>query len=125
MNDWIVTIGGWAVQIVTIGGAIIAIYAWFAKPLKQLRTAVAEIKSDVSDVKDDTGDLLCDMLTQAQDCYVRKGYCSGSDKKRLCDMHKRYRELGRNHLADNWEKNLLELPEKPVRKPARKKEVVL
>jgi hypothetical protein len=106
MPEWMITVGGWAVQIATFGGAIIVIYLWFAKPLK-------EVKADVADIKQDTGDLLCDRLTQAHDYHVRKGYCPDADKARLCAMHARYRNLGRNHLADSYEEDLLALRDRP------------
>ena len=109
MPDWIITIGGLAVQIAGFGAALIAIYKWFALPIKTVRT-------DLEIVKGDTCDLLYDRLTQAHDYNMRKGYCSKGDKMRLCAMHTRYRAMGRNHLVDTYEQDLLELPDEPVRK---------
>ncbi len=109
MPDWVVTVGGWAVQIVTFGGAIMAIYGWFARPMR-------EIRKEIAIINDDTGDLLCDRLTQAHDYYMREGYCPEGEKRRLCDLHRRYRSRGKNHLADSFEQDLLGLPDEPARK---------
>lgn len=116
MPEWITIVGSWMVQIVGFGGAILAIYAWFAKPIQAVKTDVAEIKQDTGDIKGDVGDILCDRLTQAHDCHIGWGYCSQAEKVRLVAMHRRYRALGRNHLIDTYEEDLLDLPDEPTRK---------
>lgn len=105
MSDLAVTIGGWAVQVVTYVGAILAIYGWFYKPLK-------DVRADVSDIKRDTGDLLCDRLTQAHEYHMHRGYCPQGEKIRLCAMYTRYHALKRNTLIDTYVDDLVGLPEK-------------
>ena len=102
MPAWVKEIGDW---IIWIGGVLAVLAVLYRNIIKPLRVIQA-----------DTADLLCDRLTQAHDYHMRKGYCSQGDKSRLCAMHQRYRCLGRNHLVDSFEQDLLDLPEDPARK---------
>ena len=119
MPDWTVTAGGWVIQIATVGAAIIVIWKWFAKPLGNVNEQLKAVNLRLDVIQQDTGDLLCDRLTQAHDYHTRKGYCPQGDKQRLCCMHQRYRSLGRNHLVDTYEQDLLDLPEEPARKEVK------
>jgi len=119
MPDWIVTAGGWVIQIATVGAAIIVIWKWFAKPLGNVNEQLKAVNSRLDVIQEDTGDILCDRLTQAHDYHTRKGFCTQGDKARLVAMHKRYTDLGRNHLASTYEQDLLKLPEEPARKEVK------
>lgn len=100
------TIGSWVIWLVSLAGAVGAIYKWVASPLKDIRTSIAV-------VADDVGDIFCDRLNQAHDYWVGKGYCPKADKTRLVEMHQRYTAMGRNHLTANYENDLIRLPEHP------------
>jgi len=102
MPAWVKEIGDWIIWVGGIAAVLGVLYRWIIKPLRV--------------IQDDTADLLCDRLTQAHDYHVRKGYCTQGDKSRLCAMHQRYRSLGRNHLVDSYEQDLLDLPDEPARK---------
>ena len=108
MPDWIKQIGDWIIWVGGISAVLIALFKWFKK-----------IDNRLNVIQQDTGDLLCDRLTRAHDYHTRKGYCPQGDKQRLCCMHQRYRSLGRNHLVDTYEQDLLNLPEEPTRKEAK------
>lgn len=102
MPAWLKEIGDWIIWIGGVAAVLGVLYKWIIKPLRI--------------IQDDTADILCDRLTQAHDYHVRKGFCAHGDKSRLCAMHQRYRSLGRNHLVDSYEQDLLDLPDEPARK---------
>ena len=109
MPEWAIVAGNWVVDLAKIGAAVLVVYQWFAKPIKEMRI-------DLAHVKGDTCDLLCDRLTQAHDYHVRKGYCPRADKSRLCSMYERYKAMERNHLVKTYVEDLLALPDEPTRK---------
>ncbi|MDD3336957.1 MAG: hypothetical protein PHI98_15860 [Eubacteriales bacterium] len=104
MQDMVKMLGDGAVWLAAVGAALSAIWAWVGKPLRKLT-------GRIEDIREDTGALMGDRLSQAHDYWMRKGYCPAADKARLVDMHQRYSDMGRNHLARNYEQDLLELPE--------------
>ncbi|MEG0766525.1 MAG: hypothetical protein RR482_02310 [Clostridia bacterium] len=99
MSEILTTIGNWIVWIVSLATALITLWKWIAKPIR--------------DVQANTDMLMGDRLAQAHDYWMRKKYCPPLDRKRLIDMHKAYAERGLNHLAENYEEDILELPEEP------------
>lgn len=102
MPAWVKEFGDWIIWIGGVAAVLGVLYKCIIKPLQVIQA--------------DTADLLCDRLTRAHDYHMRKGFCSQSDKSRLCSMHQRYRCLGRNHLVDTYEQDLLDLPDEPARK---------
>ena len=98
MNDILVivkTYGDWVIY---------AIALW---------AAVSKIVKPIRGIQQDTELLLWGALTRDHDYYTKLGYCPVADKKRLVSMHKRYRERGLNHLADDWENDIISLPDCP------------
>ena len=80
---------------------------------KEMRDAMARIDKTLITLTDDIGDLQYERLSQAQEFYTAQGWCPGSKKEMLCQMHKSYRAKGRNHLSEHYEEEILDLPSKP------------
>lgn len=80
---------------------------------KEMRDAMARIDKTLVTLTDDIGDLQYERLSQAQEFYTAQGWCPGSKKEMLCQMHKSYRAKGRNHLSEHYEEEILDLPSKP------------
>lgn len=80
---------------------------------KEMREAMARIDKTLVTLTDDIGDLQYERLSQAQEFYTTQGWCPGSKKEMLCQMHKSYRGKGRNHLSEHYEEEILDLPSKP------------
>lgn len=97
-------ISGRLTLLVGIITAVLALWRWMAKPL---RDAVKRLRL----LDEDMADLLWDRLQQAHDEAMGRGWCSAADKQRLTALHHRYTARGRNHLAATYETDLLRLPE--------------
>lgn len=80
---------------------------------REMRKAMSEINSTLVTLTDDIGDLQYERLSQAQEFYTAQGWCPGSKKEMLCQMHKSYRAKGRNHLSEHYEEEILRLDSKP------------
>lgn len=80
---------------------------------KEMRKAMSEINSRLATLTDDIGDLQYERLSQAQEFYTAQGWCPGSKKEMLCQMHKSYRAKGRNHLSEHYEEEILKLDSRP------------
>lgn len=80
---------------------------------KEMRDAMARIDKRLATLTDDIGDLQYERLSQAQEFYTAQGWCPGSKKKMLCQMHKSYRAKGRNHLSEHYEEEILKLDSRP------------
>lgn len=80
---------------------------------KEMRTAMTRIDNTLVTLIDDIGDLQYERLSQAQEFYTAQGWCPGSKKEMLCQMHKSYRAKGRNHLSEHYEEEILKLDSKP------------
>lgn len=80
---------------------------------REMRKAMSEINSALVTLTDDIGDLQYERLSQAQEFYTAQGWCPGSKKEMLCQMHKSYRAKGRNHLSEHYEEEILRLDSKP------------
>lgn len=83
-----------------------------AERVEQIRTLKA-INEQLKALTDDIGDLQYERLSQAQDFYTAQGWCPGSKKEMLCQMHKSYRKKGRNHLSEHYEAEIMRLPDRP------------
>lgn len=79
----------------------------------EIRKSISEMIKSLHAVTDDIGDLQYERLSQAQDFYTSRGWCTGAKKEMLCKMHASYRAKGRNHLSEHYEQEILELPDKP------------
>lgn len=79
----------------------------------EMRGALLKINQSLMLLTDDIGDLQYERLSQAQEFYTKQGWCPGSKKEMLCEMHKSYRAKGRNHLSEHYEEEILHLPSKP------------
>lgn len=79
----------------------------------EMRKALSNINKTLSLLTDDIGDLQYERLSQAQEFYTQQGWCPGSKKEMLCQMHKSYRDKGRNHLSEHYEEEILSLNSKP------------
>ena len=80
---------------------------------EEMRAAMARIDKTLILLTDDIGDLQYERLSQAQEFYTAQGWCPGSKKEMLCQMHKSYRAKGRNHLSEHYEEEILKLDSKP------------
>jgi len=118
MEDFVISVGKYAGAIMSVIG-LFTLIAW--KPYsKRKARGEAERKAQkefqeqalamLASISEDVGDLQCDRLTQAHDYYVSRGYCPGDTKAALCKMHRSYRSKGRNHLAESYEEDILDLP---------------
>lgn len=75
--------------------------------------AVKKIIVPIKDIQETNSLILWSHLASEHDHFMHMGYCPPGDKKRLCDVHKAYKNRNLNHLADGWEKDILDLPDKP------------
>lgn len=82
---------------------------------KEMRAAMTRIDNTLITLTDDIGDLQYERLSQAQEFYTAQGWCPGSKKEMLCQMHKSYRAKGRNHLSKHYEEEILKLDSRPPR----------
>ena len=80
---------------------------------KEMRAAMTRIDNTLITLTYDIGDLQYERLSQAQEFYTAQGWCPGSKKEMLCQMHKSYRAKGRNHLSEHYEEEILKLDSKP------------
>lgn len=80
---------------------------------KEMRDAMARIDKTLVTLTDDIGDLQYERLSQAHEFYTAQGWCPGSKKEMLCQMHKSYRAKGRNHLSEHYEDEILKLDSRP------------
>ena len=135
MDPLVKQIGDWIVWAVGVGTAVVVIFKLIVypitKPLDDLKAQMEENKKDLKamngDIKSlkettekklsilesDTGDVLCDRLSQSHEMWVRRKYCPHSEKERLMKMYRRYHDMGRNHLSDSYEQDIIGLPEDP------------
>lgn len=124
MPDWITQFGEYAKWIAGVGGALIVIWMWFAKPLKEnkkeLKVFTGEMKGQMMDLRDSmqtvqgtTDFLVGDRLAQAHDYWMRKRYCPAKDKERLTDMYDIYHARGLNTLTTKYAADLMALPDEP------------
>lgn len=88
---------------------------------KEIRESLARLEKDIRQVAqqteiddEDIGDLQYERLSQAHEFYIRQGWCPGSKKEMLCQMHKAYRARHRNHLSEHYEEDILALPDRPA-----------
>lgn len=83
---------------------------------KEMREVLSQLNSTLVLLTDDIGDLQYERLSQAQEFYTQQGWCPGSKKEMLCQMHKSYRAKGRNHLSEHYEEEILKLDSRPPQK---------
>lgn len=79
----------------------------------EMREAMGRINSTLTTLTDDIADLQYERLSQAHEFYTGQGWCPGSKKQMLCQMHKSYRAKGRNHLSEHYEEEILRLESEP------------
>lgn len=81
----------------------------------EVREMLKEIKRDLSALVEDVAELQCDRLGQAYDIWkTERGWCPADTKRRLCLMFKSYHNKGRNHLSENYESDIMGLPDSPA-----------
>ena len=102
------TLYGRLTLVVGIITALLALWRWTAKPLRDALNRLRLLDQDM-------GDLLWERLQQGHDEAMQRGWCSAPEKERLTALHRRYTARGRNHLAASYETDLLRLPEHPGR----------
>lgn len=85
---------------------------------KEMREALGKINETLSLLTDDIGDLQYERLSQAHEYYTDQGWCPGSKKEMLCQMHKSYRAKNRNHLSEHYEEEIMRLDSKPRTQPS-------
>lgn len=112
------TISTYLGYIVGIGTSLCVIYKWLAKPLQEIKAEnksqsekLNKLSEDQKLLFEDTADLLCSQLTTEHDYYIRRGWCSSADKRRLDDVYTRYKKRGRNHVASSYMDDIVRLPE--------------
>lgn len=103
--EWVRGAGDTVVWVAGVGGALLVVYRWMAKPLKSL-TKCTEM-------------LMGDRLAQAFAHWTGKGYCPRQDKERLSDMYEEYKSRGLNHLKQQDMQTLLCLPDEPQKSGER------
>lgn len=79
----------------------------------QIRDENVKQSEQLSLLDSDMADSLCTQLTREHDVYTSRGWCAPADKKRLLDIYNRYKSRGRNHLADHYMDDIMDLPEHP------------
>ncbi len=79
----------------------------------EMREGISAINHTLITLTDDIADLQYERLSQAYEYYTSQGWCPGSKKEMLCQMHKSYRAKGRNHLSEHYEDVILGLASKP------------
>ena len=77
---------------------------------EEFRRRVLEALETISD---DVAELQRDRLCQMHDFYTRQGWCPSDKKREIVDWHAKYTKKGRNHLANHYEEDILELPNYP------------
>lgn len=80
---------------------------------QEVRQSLQDIQKAIEGLQDDIGDLQYERLSQAHEFYTDQGWCPGSKKEMLCEMHRSYQKKGRNHLSEHYEEEILSLPSKP------------
>lgn len=80
---------------------------------QEVRQSLQDIQKAIERLQDDIGDLQYERLSQAHEFYTDQGWCPGSKKEMLCQMHQSYQKKGRNHLSEHYEEEILSLPSKP------------
>lgn len=123
--EWLLKALEWAAEyaghIMAILGCLTAI---LYKPIKKVVQRRKEEKEEerrfrekvlkkLDDITDDVADLQYERLSQAHDFYVERGWCPTSKKQQLCNMYQSYTGKGRNHLSAHYEKEILDLKDKP------------
>lgn len=83
----------------------------------EVREGLGKINATLTTLTDDIADLQYERLSQAQEFYTAQGWCPGSKKEMLCQMHKSYRAKGRNHLSERYEEEILRLDSRPRDQP--------
>lgn len=79
----------------------------------EVRRALTSLNETLVLLTDDIADLQYERLSQAYEFYMGQGWCPGSKKELLCQMHKSYRQKGRNHLSEHYEEEILRLDSNP------------
>lgn len=78
-----------------------------------MKDRLDSIETKIGALIDDMGDMQYERLAQAHDFYTGQGWCPSTTKQQLCQMHKSYKQKGRNHLSDAYEDEILKLKEHP------------
>ena len=115
---WLAEYAGYILAITSCAAALL----W--KPIKNAKLRrdaekqeERKFRSDVLDklgaITDDVADLQYERLSQAHDFYVDRGWCPTSKKQQLCNMYQSYTAKGRNHLSAHYEREILDLKDKP------------
>ena len=86
----------------------------------EVREGLGKINTTLTTLTDDIADLQYERLSQAYEYYTAQGWCPGSKKEMLCQLHKSYRLKGRNHLSEHYEEEILHLDSKPRDQPQRR-----
>ena len=91
-----------------------------ADEARVIRDFQASVMGELRSIKDITqgtsnavADLQCDRLNQAHDYWMAKGYCPTDTKAMLCKIYHNYHAEGHNHLSEQYEEDLINLPSKP------------
>ena len=121
MEHFIKWLAEYAGYIMAITGCAAALLWKPIKNAKLRRDAEKQeerkFRSDVLDklsaITDDVADLQYERLSQAHDFYVDRGWCPTSKKQQLCNMYQSYTAKGRNHLSAHYEREILDLKDKP------------
>lgn len=99
-------LAGWLTLITGILTALLCLWRWTGRPLRDALHRLRLLDEDV-------GDLLWERLQRGHDEAMARGWCSPQQKQLLTALHRRYTARGRNHLAQRYEQQLLSLPDRP------------
>ena len=80
---------------------------------REMRDGMNKINQTLETLTDDIADLEYERLSQAYEYYMAQGWCPGSKKEMLCQMHKSYRAKGRMHLSEIFEEEIIRMNSKP------------
>ena len=125
MMEWIIEAGKVAGALSAIIALIsLLLYKPVIKPRLEKRRKEKEetekfrkiVLEKLDGMLDDIADLQYERLSQAHDFYMERGWCPTSKKMQLCNMYKSYTSKGRNHLSAHYEREILDLADKPEMK---------
>lgn len=107
MLEWLSKNVGYVVTIVSGFSLLIGI---MIKPIKNILKELKEQTERLKAIDADLADVLCSQLTREHDAMMQQGFCPSADKARISGIYARYKLRGRNHLADRFIDDVLDLP---------------
>lgn len=119
--DWFMILKDFVVALVAFGTAWLTQRKWIMQPIKkqaerdqQQNAKIDALMHKVDKIESNCADIMWDRLSSLHDMYCYElGWCSAAEKARICQMHRRYKDAGYDHLAATYEEEVMKLPEHP------------